>query len=221
MIPSPHAKRILCYGDSNTWGQNPHVKGGRFAADTRWTGIAQQALGDNYSIIEEGLSSRTTDLDYEQKPGRNGRLYFQPCLESQNPLDLVVIMLGTNDYKVEFGPRPAAGIARALRGYADDVAMYAKNGSGGTPRIALVSPIHVNVQALDFTTWYAQKYDTRAAGLSQALAPELQKIAEETGSFFFDAGLVAKPGVDGIHMSVEGHKALGREIAVKIVDWLQ
>lgn len=221
MVPNPQAKRVLCYGDSNTWGQSPLVKGGRFAADQRWTGVAQQLLGDGFTIIEEGLSSRTTDLDYARKPGRNGRTYFQPCLESQNPLDLVVIMLGTNDYKIEFG-RSAADIAAALANYVQDVKAYAKDSDSNPPRVALVSPIYVDDTAPHFAEWYADRfYDARAVQLSHDFAAELQKTATATDSFFLDAALAAKPGADGIHMSAEGHAALGQVVAAKIKEWLR
>ena len=105
MTINPNVKRILCFGDSNTWGQRPDAKA-RFLPNERWTGQLQQLLGDNFDIIEEGLNSRTTNLEFSRKPGRNGLEYFRPCLESHNPLDLIIIMLGTNDFKVEFGPRP-------------------------------------------------------------------------------------------------------------------
>jgi lysophospholipase L1-like esterase len=221
MVPNPQAKRILCYGDSNTWGQSPIIKGERFAADRRWTGIAQQRLGAGYTIIEEGLSSRTTDLDYAAKPGRNGRIYFQPCLESQNPLDMVVIMLGTNDYKVEFGPRAAAQVAAALAGYVQDIRAYAKDAAGNPPRVALVSPIYVDDSAPHFADWYTGRYDARSVGISHDIAAELQKTAEDTGSFFLDAALFAAPGADGVHMSLDGHRQFGEKIAIKIIEWLQ
>ena len=70
MTTNPNAVTILCYGDSNTWGQKPD-KSGRYPADTRWTGRLQNQLGDGFAIIEEGLGSRTTDLEYAKKPGRS------------------------------------------------------------------------------------------------------------------------------------------------------
>src|SRR6478672_7408743 len=112
MTTNPDAKRILCFGDSNTWGRIPHVPG-RYPVNVRWTGRLQKLLGDNFEIIEEGLGSRTTDLNYAKKPGRNGRAYLTPCLDSHNPLDVVVIMLGTNDAKIEFN-RNAQDIALAV-----------------------------------------------------------------------------------------------------------
>jgi lysophospholipase L1-like esterase len=159
-------------------------------------------------------------LNYTQKSGRNGRLYFQPCLETHNPLDLVVIMLGTNDVKIEFGPRPAVGVAEALKKYIADVQTYAHDQNSRPPRIALVSPVHIASDAPMFAEYYTAKYDQRSVDAAAQLAPEIQKLADKSDCFFFDAAQVAGPGEDGIHMSLESHKALGDALAVKIMEWL-
>ena len=52
-------KSILCYGDSNTYGLMPDSPD-RYPRDVRWTGILQKKLGEDYYVIEEGLSGRTT-----------------------------------------------------------------------------------------------------------------------------------------------------------------
>ena len=94
--------RILCYGDSNTWGYDP-ASGERFAADIRWTGVLRKVLAsDRFEVIEEGLNGRTTVWDDPIEGQKNGRQYLIPCLESHRPLDLVVILLGTNDLKKRF-----------------------------------------------------------------------------------------------------------------------
>jgi lysophospholipase L1-like esterase len=86
-------KRILCYGDSNTWGYDP-VTQERFDKNERWTGQLSQMLGGNYDVIEEGLNGRTTVWDDPIEGYKNGRDYLIPCLESHKPLDLVIILLG-------------------------------------------------------------------------------------------------------------------------------
>src|SRR6056297_2207238 len=98
-------KRILCYGDSNTWGYVP-LTGERYDETVRWTMLLQEKLGGDYKIIEEGLNGRTTVLDDPLEPGRNGLTYLGPCVQSQSPLDLVVLMLGTNDLKRRFSLAP-------------------------------------------------------------------------------------------------------------------
>ena len=95
-------KSILCYGDSNTWGYDPQTRS-RFPHDVRWTGVLASSLGTGYRVVEEGLNGRTTRWDDPIEAGRNGLTFLQPCLESHLPLDLVIVMLGTNDLKQRFG----------------------------------------------------------------------------------------------------------------------
>ena len=93
-------KNILCYGDSNTFGFT--LEGGRHPYHIRWTGRLQQALGPEYRVIEEGCGGRTTVFEDEIDLGRNGRTSLPVCLNSHKPLDLVILMLGTNDMKNRF-----------------------------------------------------------------------------------------------------------------------
>ena len=95
-------KHILCYGDSNTHGYIPG--GGRYDDDTRYTGILAKLLGSDYRIIEEGLNSRTSSFDDPFEPYKNGMDCLVPCLDSHKPLDLTILMLGSNDMKIYFSP---------------------------------------------------------------------------------------------------------------------
>jgi len=104
-------KRVLCYGDSNTWGYDPATRR-RFAPDFRWTGVLANRLGPDHLVIEEGLNGRTTRWDDPIEPGRNGLALLRPCLDTHEPLDLVIVMLGTNDLKRRFNVT-ASDIARA------------------------------------------------------------------------------------------------------------
>ncbi len=93
-------KTVLCYGDSNTWGSDPET-GERFAPEVRWPGVMARELGDGFHVIEEGLPGRTTlREDPIEGSYKDGRAYLTPCLESHRPIDLVTIMLGTNDLRV-------------------------------------------------------------------------------------------------------------------------
>lgn len=95
-------KTILCYGDSNTWGYSPATQD-RYGRDERWTGVLRNEIGEGYLVIEKGLGGRTTVWD-DPVEGRhkNGETYLLPCLESHQPIDLVIILLGTNDLKRRF-----------------------------------------------------------------------------------------------------------------------
>src|SRR3989338_4272861 len=130
-----NTKKIICYGDSNTWGCIPDSVE-RYSVGVRWTGLLQKMLGEDYEVIEEGLNGRTTVLDDPQveRIGKNGKTYLLPCLESQNPLDMVVVMLGTNDTKAKFNRTPqqiAEGLEELIRIIKD----RAKDKAGKVPQI--------------------------------------------------------------------------------------
>ena len=92
-------KRILCFGDSNTYGYRPDT-GERYPEDIRWTGILKNRLRERgIEIIEEGLVGRTTVFEDSLRMGRRGIDYLVPLLESHAPIDKLVLMLGTNDCK--------------------------------------------------------------------------------------------------------------------------
>lgn len=93
--------KILCYGDSNTWGYISGSDHQRYGENERWTKILAKKLGYNFEIIEEGLNSRTLISNDERqgKEGKNGSQYLIPCLDTHDPIDLVIIMLGTNELK--------------------------------------------------------------------------------------------------------------------------
>jgi lysophospholipase L1-like esterase len=215
MNTNPTAKTILCYGDSNVWGQKPDMSG-RFPANLRWTGLLQQALGVDYYVIEEGLSSRTTDLEYSRKPGRNGKAYLEPCLDSHAPLDIVILMLGTNDPKIEFN-RNAQDVAKALEGLITIIQNKTVKEGSNPAKILLVSPTLIDDQAPDFAKRYTPShYNHESAVKSEQLATNLRTVANETGCYFIDAAAIAKAGVDGIHFDQDAHRALG-ELLVKTI----
>lgn len=105
-------KTIVCFGDSNTHGYNSS-NDGRLTEQERWTCLLDTYLGDEYRIIEEGLGGRTTVFDDPIFEGLSGLAYLFPCLMSHEPVDLLIIMLGTNDTKERFRATPA-NIAKGL-----------------------------------------------------------------------------------------------------------
>ncbi|HJP96480.1 MAG TPA: SGNH/GDSL hydrolase family protein [Candidatus Saccharimonadales bacterium] len=215
MNTNPTTKTVLCYGDSNTWGQTPDKTGRRRPANVRWTGVLQDGLGPDYDVIEEGLSSRTTDLDYAKKPGRNGRTYLEPCLDSHAPLDTVILMLGTNDFKIEFN-RSTEEIAEAIRRLILLIQEKTAKYDGNSAKIVLVSPILVDGNAPRIKEWYAAYYDAKSVQKSQELASALQKVAEAANCYFVDAAQMAKAGEDGIHFDEKSHQVLGELLAQQL-----
>lgn len=214
MNTNPDAIKILCYGDSNTWGQMPDMKG-RQPADVRWTGQLQNLLGEKYYVIEEGLPSRTTDLEYAKKPGRNGKTYLIPCLGTHKPIDIVVLMLGTNDLKTVFN-RTAGDVSLALKGLVADTRKYGTYMEQDPPQIILVSPILIDSDAQEFANLYSDNYGAGASKKSLELAEHIAAVAKDENCIFLDAATVATPGVDGIHLATESHVSLAKLVGEAI-----
>lgn len=129
---------ILCFGDSNTFGTNP--AGGRWPWEQRWTGLLQNELGSSYRIIEDGCGGRTTGLDDPIEGDRNGLRHLGVSLHSHRPLDLVILMLGTNDMKHRFSLLPI-DIAHSAARLGELVQSYPYGPAYPVPKVLLVSPI--------------------------------------------------------------------------------
>ncbi len=202
-------KTILCYGDSNTWGADP-AGGPRFGPDVRWTGVLQRELGERYRVIEEGLNGRTTVWDDPIEPDRNGKSYLVPCLESHEPLDMVTIMLGTNDLKRRFD-LSASDIAQGAAHLAHLARRIGRNAAGGSPAVLLIAPPVVT---------RLTEYDLMFEGAvekSRQFAHYYRLAAGWTEVEFFDAGsVVTSSDLDGIHFAADQHANLGRAVAEQV-----
>lgn len=207
-------KRILCYGDSLTWGWNPTLAGvpvERYGRDARWTGVLATSLGAGYEIVEEGLSGRTTNADDLLDPRLNGAAYLPAALASHLPLDLVVIMLGTNDTKTYFN-RSAFDIAVGMGVLVGQV-MQSAGGVGTAypaPRVMIMAPPPLAPMPND---WFSELF-RGSRDKTVALADQYRKLAGFLGIPFFDAGgVIRTEGVDGIHFSERNNLDLGKALA--------
>ncbi|QDP95983.1 hydrolase [Microlunatus elymi] len=209
-------RRILCFGDSLTWGWIP-VEGGapseRYAADIRWTGVLADVLGSDHVIIEEGLSGRTVGGDYTD-PRLAAADYLPAALATHLPLDLVIMMLGTNDTKA-FLHRDPADIGAAMSILVGQVTGSA--GGVGTlypaPKLLLVAPPPITevIHPWWQLTWAGGREKSRQ------LAAAYSALADFTGVEFFDAGsLISDLGVDGVHFTEQNNRDLGTALADKV-----
>jgi lysophospholipase L1-like esterase len=199
-------KRILCYGDSNTWGADP-LTGERLEEQIRWTRILAGALGADYEIIEEGLCGRTTVWEDPIEGYKNGYTYLMPCLETHRPLDLVVIMLGTNDLKKRFS-LTAYDIAQGAGVLVTAVQKSTAGREAKAPPVLLIAPPPVS-QLTD----YAEMFED-SEGKSKKLGERFHQVAQELGCVFLDASsVIVSSKIDGIHFDPEEHAKLGYAVA--------
>ena len=211
---------VLVFGDSITWGwvpKDPIVPTERHAVADRWPQIMGAALGEDYNIITEGLSGRTTNMDDPDAPGlMNGADYLDLALVSHEPIDLVVIMLGTNDTKNHLERSPLEiGLGMG------DLINIVQEGSGlgwyiyDTPEVLIISPPPLGDEIDPGAAERFQDGNAKIAELPAIYAA----IAEAAGAHFFDAASVVDVsfvGPDGIHLLVEGNQALGTAVAEEV-----
>ena len=205
-------KRILCFGDSNNWGANPN-DGSRYDEDVRWTGVLQRELGEDYRVIEEGYNGRVSVFDDVLEGRLGGIKYFGPCCDTQSPLDLIILMLGTNDLKARFGVSPRT-IAFGFNRYKDALEITPMYGE--KPQVLLVSPILIDPAYKNHPLFH-DMFGEEATEKSMALAEAYKEVADANGWEFFNAAEhAAATQVDGVHMEEEGHQSLGVALARKV-----
>lgn len=199
-------KTVLCFGDSITWGFDPEGSG-RHAFGDRWPSVLAAALGEGVTVITEGLNGRTTGYDdHLADCDRNGVKNLPTVLHTHQPLDLVVIMLGTNDMK------PAiAGTAYAARAGIQRLVGLIRHHEYSfdydAPDILIVSPPPLCETADPvFSAMFRGAIEE-----SSMLASLYRDLADDLGCGFFDAGSVARTSpIDGVHLNAEGTRAIGR-----------
>lgn len=201
--------RVLCFGDSNTWGRSGS-NANRYPANQRWTGLLQENLGDAYEILEEGLRSRTTDIDDPDPnfPNRNGLEYLRPCLESQYPTDIVILWLGTNDLKTKFN-KTAQDISNSIEKLVKTILDVGRTQKNEIPKIVIISPPIIKEEALKERSQFSGSGEA-----SKQLAPLYENVSKEYGTAFLDLAQHVEPGnADGVHLELESHAVVAEKIA--------
>ena len=201
-------KNILCYGDSNTFGYDPVTHGGRLPFEERWTGRLSLELWPEGRIIEAGLNSRTSVFDDPFIEDLNGLRILGPTIRSALPLDLVIIMLGTNDLKNYYHMTPGQ-IARGIGALID------KTRSLTDAEILVISPIRLgeNIPYSEF----GDAFDELSLKKSKLLGNEIRKVAENAGVHYMAAEDYAiASNEDSLHMLPSEHAKLADAIEARI-----
>ena len=200
---------ILCYGDSNTFGYIPET-GMRYPRDVRYPGKLQALLGDEYAVIEEGCNGRTTIHDDPIDGWKNGLDYLKPCLNSHKPVDIVILMLGSNDLKATFH-LGAKEIADGVAVLVDVIKSFTEEKQGFIPKIILVSPPELG-KGIRTSPFYGAFFE-EAVEESKKFPEFYKAVAEKYGCVFFNAAEYIYPSkVDSLHLTPEGHKVLAEKL---------
>jgi len=210
-------RTILCYGDSNTWGFVPASEDERFGPDVRWPRLMASQLGRDFDVVEAGLNGRTTVFERLPRPFRSGRDLIVPTMATSAPLDLVIILLGTNDVSL-----PYLSVADISRGAGELVSIVRKSSEYGpepdrAPTPLLVAP-HI-VGPLDPDDLVLSP---DAVEKSRELGASYSALATSMGVAFLDLAPVVEPSPrDPWHWEPESHAAAARAIAEKVQEILQ
>ncbi len=211
-------KTILCFGDSNTWGYIP-VTGYRRPFGERWTGIMAGLLGKEYKVEEEAVNGRTTCFDDPIYPKRRGTEFFEEVLLTNYPIDLIIIMLGTNDSKIHLHQNSfsvSVGMEQLIRtalkaceygpGYGED---------GKAPKVLVVAPPLISENIVNRPI--SNDFDLSSVETVKGLAPLYKELADRYGCGFLNAAYYTEASnEDCLHITAESHKRLAKAMAEKV-----
>jgi len=202
-------KNVLAFGDSLTWGANA-ATGGRHAFEDRWPSVLECALGGQARVFAEGLNGRTTIFDdYSIPTQRNGAKALPMLLATHEPLDLVIIFLGTNDMRTHICGN-AAGSAMGIVRLINIVKQFNYKPGHEVPQVLVVSPPHVE-PGLDLLF---NDVMAGAGALSKEYAAKYAQVCAQEAVSLFDASKVAKTDPnDGVHLDAKNTRAIGESLA--------
>lgn len=199
-------KKILCYGDSNTFGFNPN-DGSRYNKNTRWTGILQNLLKEEYKVYEEGGCDRTGFVYNPKGDLFSSQIHFPRVLKNYNNLDILVLFIGTNDLQFLYDTDRKI-IEQGLE-------KFIKIGKGAAEKIILIPPVIMNEDVL--RGYFQIQFNEESILKSQKVGEIYNKLGEKYGCYIFDVNKYVSPSEkDGLHYDEKGHKI----IAEKLVEFI-
>ena len=203
--------RILCIGDSNTWGYNPE-NGWRY--ENRWTKVLGELMPE-YEIVEEGMNGRTIlSVDPFMKE-RCGIAGLKMLLMSHKPVDLVIVMLGTNELKTSF-ECSAEYVAKGIEEFIKVINNKEMWDRFLVPRLLVISPVLIREELIINGDVFGG-YDEKSVRESRCMAKQIEYVCREYGVEFMNAAAFAEASlVDNLHMDEENHKKLAVAMSRKI-----
>ncbi|MCD7879136.1 MAG: GDSL-type esterase/lipase family protein [Candidatus Gastranaerophilales bacterium] len=195
-------KKILCFGDSNTYGYNPQTRG-RYPFHIRWTGILQKLCTDKYKIIEAGCNNRTCFMDNPDGIEQTGCKILPKYLSSD--LDIIILALGINDLQFFYNPtfeQIEQGIIQLIE--------IVKNNCPEC-EIILLSPSNINEFVIK--GYFSNQFNRESINKSLMMGEIYKKTAERFSCKFLDLNTVASvSNADGLHYSEQAHEKIAKAV---------
>lgn len=198
-------KKILCYGDSNTYGFNP-ANGSRYNQDERWSGILSGLLGPDFEIIEEGMNNRTGFFKNPEGLKQSGGEYLSVYLQNHKDFDICILALGTNDAQFFYNLDDNA-VTYGLKNLIDSIREANQKTS-----IIIVPPVKITENILK--SMFSMMFDRNSIENNQKYFDLYKQAAAQNNCLYFDFNeIVAPSDLDGLHFENASHKIIAQKLA--------
>jgi len=201
--------KILCYGDSNTYGFIPG-SGARYDKNSRWSGLLVQFLPDKFEIIEEGMNNRTGFFKNPEGLKQSGGDYLPIFLQNNKDIDICILNLGTNDAQIFYNlnrENTKSGLLNLINSI--------KNVNKKT-QIIIIPPVKITENILN--SWFSVMFDNSSIEKINNVFPFFEKTAKENNCLYFDFNKFTQPSeIDGLHYTKDAHKIIAQNLAKYIL----
>ena len=198
-------KKILCYGDSNTFGFNPK-NGGRYDKTTRWSGILSDLLKEKYEVIEEGMNNRTGFFKNPEGLKQSGGEYLSIYLQNHKDIDICLLSLGTNDALI-FYPLDKTSTEKGLQNLTSEIIK-----TNFKTKVVIIPPVKITKDLLH--SGFAVIFNKDSIKKIQNTFPAFEEFAKANNYYYFDFNKFTSPSqIDGIHYTKESHKIIAAKLA--------
>ena len=199
-------KKIICYGDSNTFGYSPK-DGIRFDENTRWTGVLQKILGAGYEVINEGACDRTGFVNNPKGGLFSAPVHFPEFIVRVENFDLLILWIGTNDLQFQYDISGEV-IEKGLENLIKQAKTKAKN-------IIVIPPVILTEKVL--AGYFSYQFDETSVAKSKEAGKIFRQVAENNHCSFFDINEFTSPSdFDGLHYDENSHRLIAEKLTAHI-----
>lgn len=203
-------KKILCYGDSNTYGFMPKTFG-RYEKSARWSGILSNLLGDNFEITEEGMNNRTGFFKNPEGLKQSGGEYLPIYLQNHKDFDICILALGSNDAQIFYDLNKENAII-GLQNLINSV----KSANINT-KIIIIPPVKITKNIL--TSGFSMMFNKESIEKIQKIFPIFEQVAQNNNCHYFDFNEFTTPSEnDGLHYNMYSHNLIAQKLANFILE---